>query len=267
MRIAVLGGGAWGTSLARIFMDRGQVCSLWVRNPEVAATIRVERQNLHHLPGVLLPPQLTITGSLDAVLRGAELVVLAVPGGGLRGLLGDLRLRLASEVTVLIGSRGLEAMGPTTPLELAAEMLPQVSRERLFSLGGPVLASEVARGLPTTLMLAGVEGSARELVRATLAGAGLRVLTTDDVVGTEIASALRGVVALAAGLCEGLELGESARAMMLARGYAEITALGRQLGARPETFLGPVGLADLALGGRPPAPPPPAAPVKYGGFK
>jgi glycerol-3-phosphate dehydrogenase (NAD(P)+) len=247
MRIAVLGGGAWGTSLARVLMDRGHVCSLWVRNPEVAATIRVERQNLHHLPGVLLPTQLSITGSVDAALRGAELAVLAVPCGGLRALLGDLRLRLPGDVLVLIGTRGLEAVGPTTPLELAAEMLPQSPRSGLLALGGPVLASEVARGLPTTLVLAGPEGDARDAVRAALAGANLRVQTTSDVVGTEIASALRGVVALAAGLCEGLELGESARAMMLARGYAEMTALGRELGARPETFLGPVGLADLAL--------------------
>ena len=247
MRIAVLGGGAWGTSLARVLMDRGHVCSLWVRNPEVAATIRVERQNLHHLPGVLLPTQLTITGSLDAILRGVELVVLAVPCGGLRGVLGELRLRLPGAVPVLMGTRGLEAVGPTTPLELAAEMLPQAPRDGLLALGGPVLASEVARGLPTTLVLAGPEGSTRDSVRAALAGANLRVQATSDVIGTEIASGLRGVVALAAGLCEGLELGESARAMMLARGYAELTALGRELGARPETFLGPVGLADLAL--------------------
>ncbi len=247
MRIAVLGGGAWGTSLARVFTDRGHVCTLWVRNPEVAATIRVERQNLHHLPGVLLPTQLSVTGSLDAAMRGVDTVVLAVPCAGLRALLGELRVRLPTGVMVLVGTRGLEAVGPTTPLQLAAEMLPQAPRDGLLALGGPVQASEVARGLPTTMVLAGPDGTARETVRAALAGANLRVQTTSDVVGTEIAAALRGVVALAAGLCEGLELGESARAMMLARGYAEITALGRQMGARPETFLGPVGLADLAL--------------------
>ena len=171
MRIAVLGGGAWGTSLARVFLDRGHVCALWVRNPEVAATIRVERQNLHHLPGVLLPTQLTITGSLDAALRGVELVVLAVPCARPARAARELRLRLPAGVMVLVGTRGLEAVGPTTPLELAAEMLPQAPRDGLLALGGPVLASEVARGLPPPWSWPVPTEPPRETVRAALAGA------------------------------------------------------------------------------------------------
>src|SRR5215216_2319233 len=111
MRIAVLGAGSWGTCLARVFAERGHLCALWVRNPEVASAIRVERQNLHHLPGVLLPPQLSTTGYLDAALRGTDLVVIAVPCGGLRALLADLRLRLPAGVPLLLGTRGLDATG------------------------------------------------------------------------------------------------------------------------------------------------------------
>ena len=251
MRIAVLGGGSWGTCLARVFVDRGHLCALWIRNAEVAASIRVERQNLYHLPGVLLPPQLTTTGSLDAVLRGAELVVVAVPFPSLRAALGEVRMRLADGVPLLIGTRGLgdaglHPSGPCSPVELATEMVPQANGQ-LLALGGPLMASEVARGLPSTAVLAGPEGPVRDAVRAALVGPNLPVVATTDVLGVEVAAALRGVVALAAGLCEGLELGEGARAMILARGHGEMAALGLAMGGRADTFAGPAGLAALAL--------------------
>src|SRR5688500_7455158 len=209
MRIAVLGGGSWGTCLARVFADRGHACSLWIRNPEVAATIRVERQNLRHLPGVLLPTQLVSTGSLEAALRGIELAVVAVPCPGLRALLGDLRLRLPQGVPLLMGSRGLFLSGPTTPVDLALEMVPQAPRLGVLALGGPLLASDLARALPSAAVVAGPEGPLRARVAEALAGPTLPVTTTTDSVGVETAAALRGVVALAAGLCEGLELGEA----------------------------------------------------------
>jgi glycerol-3-phosphate dehydrogenase (NAD(P)+) len=247
MRIAVLGGGSWGTCLARVFVDRGHVVVLWARNPETAASVRAERQNVRHLPGVLLPLQISVSGSLDAALRSAEVVVLAVPCPTLRVVLGELRLRLAEGVPVLIGTRGLDSAGPATPSEVAREMLPQTRPELLATLGGPALAADLARGNPTVGVLAGPAGGNRTLLQQALEAPGFPVVTTDDVLGVEVAGALRGVVALGAGMCEGLDLGEGARALLLARGHEEINALALALGAHPDTLAGPAGLADLAV--------------------
>jgi glycerol-3-phosphate dehydrogenase (NAD(P)+) len=247
MRIAILGGGSWGTCLARVFVDRGHVVVLWARNPETAASVRAERQNMRHLPGVLLPLQISVSGSLDSAMRGAEIVVLAVPCPTLRTVLGELRLRLSEGVPVLIGTRGLDGLGPSTPSEITREMLPQTRPEHLATLGGPALAVDLARGNPTLGVLATGEGSTRTLLMQALEAPGFPMVATDDVLGVEVAGALRGVVALGAGMCEGLDLGEGARALLLARGHQEINALALALGARADTLASPAALADLAV--------------------
>src|SRR4029453_5741482 len=144
-------------------------------------------------------------------------------------------------------TRGLDGTAAATPTELIREMLPQLRPEHVATLGGPALAADLARGNPTVGVLAGPPGPTRDLLQNALQGPGFPVFPTDDVLGVEVAGALRGVVALGAGMCEGLDLGECARALLLARGHEEIRSLGLGRGGRAETLTGPAVLADLAV--------------------
>jgi glycerol-3-phosphate dehydrogenase (NAD(P)+) len=239
-RVAVLGAGAWGTAIARALSERLEV-RLWAREPAQAEAIARTRRNERYLPGIELPPSVAVESQLPRAMDGASLVLAATPVAGLRGLFGQLG---ASPPIVWL-CKGFEQGSGLLPHEIAGEAL--AASTTLGALSGPSFAEEVARGLPCALTLASRdEGFARETA-ALLHGGRLRVYFSTDLVGVEIAGAVKNVMAIATGISDGLRLGQNARAALITRGLAEITRLGVALGGASETFMGLAGAGDLIL--------------------
>ncbi|MFN3544084.1 MAG: NAD(P)H-dependent glycerol-3-phosphate dehydrogenase [Thiobacillus sp.] len=243
MKLAVLGAGAWGTALAASWATQHGV-TLWGRNAAEMEALRTTRMNARYLPDCPLPSTLSFSADLDDTLVGAELVVLAVPSGGLRAVLTALAARAALPPLVWV-SKGFEPGSRRLPHQLIAELLPAQRESAVLS--GPSFAQEVAQGFPTALTLAAQHaGLARRLAEA-LSSHCLRLYAHDDVIGVEVGGALKNVMAIAAGICDGLGLGHNARAALITRGLAEMTRLGVRLGGHFETFMGLSGLGDLVL--------------------
>lgn len=243
MHLAMLGAGAWGTAMAISLSNRHPV-SLWTRSAAHAADMSAQRTNARYLPGEPLPAQISITHDLAQATDNARMVVIAVPTGGLRELLGSLA-RLETRAPVVWLCKGYERNTGRLPHEICAEVLsPEIPRG---VLSGPSFAQEVARGLPTAVTMASSDAAFAAEGARLLHGGTLRVYSGDDLVGVEVAGALKNVMAIAVGVCDGLGLGYNARAALITRGLAEITRLGVRLGGRAETFMGLAGAGDLIL--------------------
>jgi glycerol-3-phosphate dehydrogenase (NAD(P)+) len=251
MKIVVIGAGAWGTALAVSAAGHRRAnhdVTLWARDAAQASALQAVRENRRYLPEVALPASLQVLGPsvpVGALAADAELVVLATPMAGLRGLLlqlADCRVPLAwlckGFEPGVAGSAGLMAH------EIQSQVAPAVMAG---ALSGPSFALEVARGQPTALVAASPHLAVRQALVAAFHGPALRVYANDDLVGVEAGGALKNVLAIATGLCDGLNLGLNARAALITRGLAEMTRLGVALGARPDTFMGLSGLGDLVL--------------------
>lgn len=254
MRVLVIGAGAWGTALAvGAARDGRHQVSLWSRDAAQAAEMGTLRQNRRYLPGMTLPERLRITHpggpALSELARTQDLVVVGTPMAGLRSTL----LALAGvRVPVVWLCKGFEAAQPGEQGLLGHEVWAQLAPQHLPDahcgvLSGPSFAQEVARGQPTALVAASPHAEVREAMVAAFHGPTLRVYANDDMVGVEVGGAVKNVLAIATGLCDGLQLGLNARAALITRGLAEITRLGLALGARADTFMGLSGLGDLVL--------------------
>ncbi len=247
MKLAVLGAGAWGTALAVNAAARHDV-TLWARDARQAGDLGRDRVNSRYLPDVTLPPRLQMaTGDALAATAGARLVIVATPMAALREQLLQLR-----DIAVPLAwlCKGVEpAQGTSGPFGLLAhEVQAQVAPDLIAGvLSGPSFAQEVARGRPTALVAASAHVAVRERLVEAFHGPGLRIYTNDDIVGVEVGGAVKNVLAIAAGLCDGLALGLNARAALITRGLAEMTRFGVALGAHAETFMGLSGLGDLVL--------------------
>ncbi|HUD34909.1 MAG TPA: NAD(P)H-dependent glycerol-3-phosphate dehydrogenase [Variovorax sp.] len=255
MKICVLGAGAWGTALAVGAAGRHDV-TLWARDAAQVATMSAARENTRYLPGIALPASLRIAGGeAPALARAADLVVVATPMAALREQLTALR---DLDVPLAWLSKGIEPIPVSgdagdvatqtryglLPHEVQARVAPRL---RAGALSGPSFAQEVARGQPTALVAASVHADVRQALVDAFHGPRLRVYANDDIVGVEVGGALKNVLAIATGLCDGLSLGLNARAALVTRGLAEMTRFGLALGARAETFMGLSGLGDLVL--------------------
>lgn len=263
MKIAFFGAGAWGTALA-ISAARAtpssssaplHQVSLWTRDAAQLAAMQAQRVNARYLPGMALPQSLLLAGgsgaSFDALLDGQDLIVIATPIAGLREML--LRLQ-GLRVPVAWLCKGFEAPRAETHQDsrpfglLAHEIRTQAAINlRAGALSGPSFAQEVARGQPTALVAASEHAAVRDALVKAFHGPTLRVYANDDIVGVEVGGAVKNVLAIATGLCDGLNLGLNARAALITRGLTEMTRLGLALGARAETFTGLSGLGDLVL--------------------
>jgi len=243
MKIAVLGAGAWGTAIGINLAARHDV-RLWARDPALVAALRADGVNRRYLPGFKLPPALTPVADLARALDGAELILAAVTTGGLRATLRAVRAAGCAAALVWL-CKGFESRQAKLPHQVCAEEMPDgVPRG---ALSGPSFAEEVARGLPAALALASTDGDfARDAARA-LHGPTLRIYPSEDVVGVAAAGAVKNVMAIAAGVSDGLGLGLSARAALITRGLAEMMRLGVALGGRSATFMGLAGVGDLLL--------------------
>jgi len=243
MKIAVIGGGAWGTALAQVAARSGEV-ALWAREPEVAASIMESRENALFLPGIALDPLIRATAKMAEAAAGADAALLVVPAQFLRAVARDLAGVLADDVPVVLCAKGIEARSGDLMTEVAASALPG---RPVAVLSGPSFAHEVARGLPTALVLASAEPGLAERLSQRLARPTFRLYVSDDPVGAEVGGAVKNVLAIAAGIVEGKGLGDNARAAVITRGLAELIRLGLALGARTETLTGLAGLGDLVL--------------------
>ena len=243
MKLAVLGAGAWGTAISISLAPRHAV-ALWARNAAQARDIAATRVNLPYLPGLRIPATVVITADFAAALDGCDLILVTTTTAGLRAVLKQIAA--TKNVTPLLWlCKGFDTESVQLPHQVAAAELPATQPRGVLS--GPSFAQEVARGLPTALTLASgdpefAQGIARELHHDCL-----RIYSADDVAGVEVAGAVKNVMAIAAGISDGLGLGHNARAALITRGLAEITRLGLKLGGRLETFMGLAGIGDLTL--------------------
>jgi glycerol-3-phosphate dehydrogenase (NAD(P)+) len=243
VNIAVLGAGAWGTALAAVLSARHRV-RLWARDPDQCAQMRAGRENRRYLPGVALPEALALSDDLPHALEACELTILGVTVAGLRPTLRRLA-ELHQSVPVIWLCKGFEAGSARLPHEVASEELPPEVLRGVLS--GPSFAHEVARGSPAAVTLAASNLAFAGAMARELHGPRLRVYSSDDIVGVEVGGAVKNVIAIAAGVSDGLGFGASARAALITRGLAEIARLGMALGGRAETFMGLSGLGDLIL--------------------
>ena len=242
MNIAVLGAGAWGTAIS-VHLAAQHAVTLWGRDAAQIADLQTQRENQRYLPGVPLPPALAISADIHTALHDATLVLAAVTTAGLRETL--LRIQAASCTAPVVWlCKGFEREQALLPHQVCASVLPQAT---CGVLSGPSFADEVARGQPTALTLASANEAFAATTARALHGGSLRVYSSADVVGVEVAGAVKNVMAIATGICDGLNLGLNARAALMTRGLAEITRLGVALGGRAETFMGLAGVGDLIL--------------------
>lgn len=251
MKIAVLGSGAWGTALAASFAPRHQV-TLWARDVEQVEAMRSTRRNRRYLPDAIFPAELNLSADLRETLNGVELVIVAVPVAALRGTLQQIASREADArkgnpefPAVIWVCKGFESGTSQLPHQIVADTLPEAFPRAVLS--GPSFAQEVARGLPTALTLASGDGAFAQRTAKALHHSRLRIYSSTDVVGVEIGGAIKNVLAIAAGICDGMQMGFNARAALLTRGLAEMTRLGLQMGGRAETLGGLSGVGDLIL--------------------
>jgi glycerol-3-phosphate dehydrogenase (NAD(P)+) len=243
-RVAVIGAGSWGTALANLLAHRGDEVVMWAYEPEVVAEINARHRNDLFLPEAPLHPSLCATDNLARALDGAEVIISAAPSHVVRGVMTKAAPFVDSGAVVASASKGLEPTNLKRMTEVLGEVLPQGTG--IVALSGPTFAREVYESQPTACVAAGPPDAARRAQEA-LSTKTFRVYTNDDVIGVELGGALKNVIAIAAGILEGLGLGNNPRAALITRGLAEITRLGVAMGAKPLTFAGLAGMGDLVL--------------------
>jgi glycerol-3-phosphate dehydrogenase (NAD(P)+) len=244
VRVCVVGGGAWGTALASHCSRAGLPVRMWVREPEVAAAINEQRENSVFLPGVELPSGLGAVPDLGEALAGAEIVLVVVPSEFSQRIYGEMRGHLASGAVLVSATKGLERDTLRRMSEVAAEEAPA---HPVAVLSGPSFALEVARALPTAVVAASRDHAVAQAIQHALSSPTFRVYSSEDVTGVELAGALKNVIAIAAGIVDGLGYGHNTLAALITRGLAEISRLAVALGGRLETLAGLAGLGDLVL--------------------
>jgi glycerol-3-phosphate dehydrogenase (NAD(P)+) len=246
-QIGVVGAGSYGTALAKLLGEKGHEVTMWGRSQELVGAIRETRVNERYLPGFELPPTVELTTDLAAAVSGKRFVVGVTPSYAIREVLGRAAQYLADDAIVVNTSKGLEEGTLDRIDEIYADIFPASVAARATYLSGPTFAKELAQRRPSAIVVAGRDHDSASAVQAEFATDRFRVYTSDDIVGVQIGGALKNVVAIAAGMCDGLEYGLNARAALITRGLAEITRMGERLGADPLTFLGLSGVGDLVL--------------------
>jgi glycerol-3-phosphate dehydrogenase (NAD(P)+) len=245
--VGVIGAGAWGTALARHMAGKGATVRLWAYEREVVDAIRTKRENSLYLPAVPLPPSISATGSLADVVRDSQWLLFAVPSHAARSVLQQLAPVLSGPVPLISATKGIEEGSLKLMTQVMQETLPSGMAGSLAVLSGPSFAVEVCRDRPTVVSLAGGDAQLVRWLQTKLMTPLFRVYAGNDALGVQLGGALKNVIALAAGVVDGLELGHNARAALITRGLAEMIRLGTAMGADPRTFYGLSGMGDLVL--------------------
>lgn len=245
--IGVIGAGSWGTTLADLLAKKGHSVKLWAYEPELVAEMRASGINHLFLPGINLSPSLTFTNSLAEAVGGKDLLLFVVPSQVLRGVLTEAIPRISESAAIVSASKGIEVTTLMAVSQVYEELLPPPLFRRFAVLSGPSFAREVAQEMPTAVVAAADDEGVARQVQEAFNCRFFRVYTNSDVMGVELGGALKNVIAIAAGIADGLGFGYNTRAALITRGLAEITRLGLAMGARPETFAGLAGMGDLVL--------------------
>ena len=245
--IAVIGAGSYGTCLAMLFGNAGHRVSLHTRKPEHANELETTRVNKGYLPTYRLPDTVFVTSDLAAAVRGKQFVVGVTPSHAVRETFGAIAKTIDPDAVVINASKGLEDGTLKTIDAVYRDVLPERIANRATFLSGPTFATEIAAGMPAAIVLAGRDVATCSTAQQTLSSIRFRIYTTDDVLGVLIGGSIKNVMAIAAGLSDGLGLGSNARAALITRGLAEITRIGVALGAQTQTFAGLSGIGDLVL--------------------
>jgi glycerol-3-phosphate dehydrogenase (NAD(P)+) len=244
---AILGAGAWGTALARVLAERGEATRLWSWQAEHVRAMQSERENRAFLPGFALPESIQPSADLEYTLSAANAVLLVVPTAAFRSTLEKARPFLLSDATLLIATKGIEPGSLMLLSEVVEAVLGAPARDRTVVLSGPSFAKEVALGLPTSLVAAAHSAQLATSVQQRLSNDHFRVYAGDDPIGVQVGGALKNVIAIAAGACDGLGFGYNTRAALITRGLAEVARLALAKGGHALTLAGLAGLGDLVL--------------------
>jgi glycerol-3-phosphate dehydrogenase (NAD(P)+) len=243
--VAVLGAGSWGIAVSVLLNDNGHSVKLWEFDSGEMKKLAQSREHPQKLPGVMIPEAVEITDQLESAIKDAEMLILALPSHTVREVMKKLaRLKLETPAVVNL-AKGIENDTLLRMSEVLKQELPAPLHERITTLSGPSHAEEVARKIPTTVVVAGFREEVAEQVQQLFMSPYFRVYTNSDVVGVELGGSLKNVIAIASGICDGMGLGDNSKGALLSRGLAEIIRLGEKLGAKRETFAGLSGLGDL----------------------
>jgi glycerol-3-phosphate dehydrogenase (NAD(P)+) len=243
--VAIIGAGAWGTTIAVMLGESGREVRLWARRDEFARQVHAARENETYLSGFLLPDSVTVTSDMPAAVEGARAVVIAVPSVGVRDVAGSLNAVYPDEAVLICATKGIERGRGLRMSQVLSEQIEAVCEETVVALSGPNLSREIARKMPAVTVAASADRGNAEAAQALLGRPYFRVYTNCDIIGVELAGALKNIIAVGAGISDGLGFGDNAKASLITRGLAEIRRIGRALGALPETFSGIAGVGDL----------------------
>ena len=246
-KIGVIGAGSWGTTLADLLAKKGHDVTLWAYEPELVAEMTATGINSLFLPDIPLSPRLRYTNSLEAAVSGKDILLFVTPSQVLRGVIATVLPHIAPQAVIVSASKGIETDTLKTVSQVYEELLPKALYRRFAVLSGPSFAREVAREMPTAVVAAAVEPAIATRVQQAFTTGFFRVYTNSDVVGVELGGAIKNVIAIAAGITDGLGFGYNTRAALITRGLAEMTRLGVAMGAQPATFAGLAGMGDLVL--------------------
>lgn len=243
-KIAVIGAGSWGTALAISLAESGHAVSLWTRRQEHAEAMKADGENKKYLPGIAFPETLTVADTMEAAIVGAELVMFSTPAQGFRSVLNQAKPHLTKDMVLVNVAKGIEQKSLKRLSEIAEEAIPGV---KYVVLSGPSHAEEVGKLMPTTIVAAAEDLELAEFVQDIFMTEALRIYTNTDVVGVELGGALKNIIALGAGVSDGMGFGDNAKAALMTRGMTEMSRLGVALGAKEETFAGLTGMGDLIV--------------------
>ena len=246
-RIGVVGAGSWGTALAKLLADKGFALDLWVFEPEVKAQIEQTRENKVFLPGFTLPDNLIPHNDLETVVKNKQLVLVVVPSHCMRAVSLEMKAFLGPDTIVVTASKGIANVTHQTMTDILSEIIDFIPSTNFAVLSGPSFAKEVAAKVPTVVAVASKSRGVSEYIQAVFSCPSFRVYVNDDPVGTQIGGAVKNVLAIAAGICDGMNMGLNPRAALITRGLTEMTRLGSKMGADPLTLSGLAGVGDLLL--------------------
>jgi glycerol-3-phosphate dehydrogenase (NAD(P)+) len=244
-QIAVLGAGSWGIAVATLLRGNGHEVTMWEFDPDEMTVLRAQREHKRKLPGIRIPQEIKITDQLDAALPGTEMLVLALPSHTVRQVVRRVSQIDLGEPVVVNLAKGIENDTLLRMSEVLRQELPPAFHDKITTLSGPSHAEEVARKVPTTVVVAGFNEDVAREVQSAFMSPEFRVYTNSDLIGVELGGSLKNIIAIASGICDGMGLGDNSKGALLSRGLAEIIRLGERLGAKRETFAGLSGLGDL----------------------
>jgi glycerol-3-phosphate dehydrogenase (NAD(P)+) len=247
VKIGVVGAGSWGTALANLLAEKGYAIDLWAFEEEVKEHIRSDSENRLFLPGFRLSANLNPSNDINGVVSGKDIILFVVPSHVMRQTAGGVAASISQEAVCLSASKGIENKTHKRMTDVLKEVLPNIPEDRFAAISGPSFAKEVAAKIPTVVTVASKDQKISALIQNVFATPYFRVYSSEDILGVELGGAVKNVIAIAAGIIDGLKLGLNTRAALITRGLTEIRRLGLKLGANPRTFTGTAGVGDLIL--------------------